>query len=92
MKSQLRRIAAPLLNIFERGDAPFHHKAQNRTVLLATSGLFIFLSFVAFWVALKQGQYTYLLPPIVFGIIGLVGLLIATLGNDRAVAKIWGNK
>jgi hypothetical protein len=33
-----------------------------------------------------------MLPAIVFGCVGIVALVVATLGTDRAVAKIWRNR
>lgn len=92
MKSQLRKLTAPLLNLFERGEEPYHYKPINRTILLATSLLFSLLALVVLWVALRQGDLSYLLPAIVFGSVALIGLIVGALGNERAVAKIWGNK
>lgn len=92
MKSQLRAIFSPLLNVFERGDEPYNYKPLNRTILLATSTLFTLLTGVIIWLALRQSELSYLLPAVIFGSVALTGVLVGTLGNDRAVAKIWGNK
>jgi hypothetical protein len=92
MKSQLRKLASPLLNLFERGEEPYLYKPINRTILIATSLLFTLLALVVLWVALRQGDMSYLLPAVVFGSVALTGLVVGTLGNERAVAKIWGNK
>lgn len=92
MKDQLRKAASPLLDLFERGDQPYSVKPSHRTILLATSMLFLGLSGAITWVALGQDELTYLIPALVFGSVALVGLIVGLLGNDRAVAKIWGNK
>lgn len=92
MKDQLRKLAAPLLGLFERGSEPYHYKPLNRKILIATSTLFLGLAAVVLWVALNQGETNYVFPAIIFGIAGLIGMLVGLLGNDRAVAKIWGNK
>lgn len=92
MKDQLRKLASPLLNLFERGNQPYHAKPVNRTILIATSLLFLGLSVAIAWVALGQGQRSYFIPALVFGAVAVVGLIVGFLGNDRAVAKIWGNK
>ena len=34
----------------------------------------------------------YLLPVLLFGGAGSIGLVVGCLGTDRAVAKIWGSK
>ena len=34
----------------------------------------------------------YLLPVVIFGGVGLLCLIIGLLGNDQAVAKIWGSR
>ena len=34
----------------------------------------------------------FLLPVAVFGLIGLAGLLIAWLGSDRAVSRLWNSR
>lgn len=92
MKDQLRKLASPLLDLFESGEQPYSVKPSHRTILLATSVLFLGLSGAIIWVALGQAELTYLIPALVFGSVGLVGIIIGLLGNDRAVAKIWGNK
>ena len=37
-------------------------------------------------------QSGYGLPVVVFGGAGLLGLVVAILGEDRAVARLWGSK
>ncbi|MEE9303218.1 MAG: hypothetical protein V3U84_05470 [Thiotrichaceae bacterium] len=89
MKSLLRRIFSPLLNIFESGAEPFSYKPSYRTILLFMGVLFSGLATLVFWFAWGQDP-GYLLPVVIFGGIGFISLLIGLLGDDRAVAKIWG--
>ncbi len=88
MKKILRKLFSPLLNIFESGTGTFAYKRSHRIVLLVMGGLFSGLAALVLFLA--QGEdLGYLLPVVVFACIGLVSLLVGSLGNDRAVAKIW---
>ena len=91
MLSVLRKLFSPLLNLFEKGDEPFHHRPMNRKVLLVLSLLFSGLA-TAILILSPAENWDFVFPVIVFYSVGIVGFIIATLGNDRAVAKIWGNK
>ena len=53
--------------------------------------LFSSLASFVLWLALGEDP-GYLLPVLVFGLVGLLSLLIGLLGNDRAVARIWGSQ
>lgn len=92
MKNFLRRLFAPLLNIFEKGDEPFAYKKSHRTVLVVLGCLFLFLSIVAASLGVSFGQIGALIPAIVFLAIAVTALVVGTLGSERAVSKIWGNK
>ena len=87
----LRKICSPILNIFEKGDEEFHHRPMNRKILFAVSLMFSGLASVILCLS-PPGNFDFLFPVIIFYAVGLVGLIVSTLGNDRAVAKIWGNK
>jgi hypothetical protein len=41
---------------------------------------------------MNAGNAGFVLPALVFGTVGVVALVVGGLGNDRAVARIWGNK
>lgn len=87
----LRKLFSPLLNLFEKGDEPFHHRPMNRKILFVLSLLFNGLA-TAILMLSSAGNWDFVFPVVIFYSVGAVGFIIATLGNDRAVAKIWGNK
>jgi len=90
MKNLLRNLFSPLLNIFESGNEAFIYKKSHRTILIVMGILFTGLASLVF--TLAQGEdISYLIPVFVFGGAGLISLIIGTLGNDRAVSKIWGS-
>jgi hypothetical protein len=95
MKSILRSLFSPILKFFEGGDQPYAYKPSHRVILLVMSSMFIGLAalvagmIVGFTEADEPG---YLLPVLLFGGAGIVGLVVGSLGTDRAVAKIWGSK
>ncbi|MCG8671227.1 MAG: hypothetical protein MI867_17610 [Pseudomonadales bacterium] len=91
MKESLRKVFAPILNVFESGNEPFAYKPSHRKILVFVSAVFSMLAVIV--VALDPGEDKgYLFPVIVFSLIGLVGLVVGFLGTDRAVAKIWGSR
>lgn len=92
MKNFLRAIFSPILSIFESGDEPYTTKPLNRTILIVIGVLFSFLASVVIYLSYDKGELGYLVPVIVFSGVALVALVIGFLGNDRAVAKIWGHK
>ncbi|HFE37662.1 MAG TPA: hypothetical protein ENK06_04465 [Gammaproteobacteria bacterium] len=91
MKQNLRKIFSPLLRKFEAGDQPFSYKPSHRIILLVMSAIFAGLGTAVFFVA-PGDDLSYLLPVILFVGGGVLGILIGLLGNDRAVAKIWGSR
>ena len=91
VKRQLRSIFSPILNIFESGTEPFVYKSSHRTILVVMGCLFSGLAVLV--VFLAQGKDPgYFLPVLIFGVVGVVSLLVGLIGNDRAVAKIWGSR
>jgi hypothetical protein len=92
MKNFLRALFSPILNIFESGDEPYTAKPLNRKILIVIGVLFSFLVSVVVYLSYDKGELGYLMPVIVFSGVSLVALVIGFLGNDRAVAKIWGNR
>lgn len=89
MKSLLRQLFSPVLSIFESGNDAYSYQKSHRTILIVMGVLFSGLASLVF--VLGQGEdIGYLIPVVVFGGAGLLSLLIGFLGNERAVAKIWG--
>ena len=92
MKAQLKKVFSPILNIFESGDDEYRYKGSYRTVLIAVGVLFLLLSLVSLFAAFYAAQPGAWVPFSVFFALGCVCEIVAFLGSDRAVAKIWGNK
>ncbi|GAA6135824.1 hypothetical protein NBRC116188_26140 [Oceaniserpentilla sp. 4NH20-0058] len=92
MKDVLRKAFAPILDVFESGDDPVVYKASHRTILIVMSFLFSVLASSVCLLSWGAEDKGFLIPVVVFGLVGFVGFVVGTLGTDRAVAKIWGNK
>lgn len=91
MKDKLRLVFSSLLGRLEAGDEPFAYKPLQRKVLIFIGCLFTGLAVLV--VIFGQGKdLGYLLPVVVFGSAGILALIVGLLGNDRAVAKIWGSR
>jgi len=91
MKNALRILFSPILTLFEKQDVVFEYRSSHRVVLIVMSVLFLSLSAGVLFVGWDQDP-TYLLPVIVFGGAGLLGMIVGCLGNDQAVARIWGSR
>ena len=92
MKSFLRTLFSPLLNIFENSSEEYSYKPLNRKILLVISFLFGCLASVVLYLIPENAELAYYLPVIIFGSISSVGFIVGFVGNDRAVSKIWGNR
>ncbi len=92
MKNLLRKICSPILNLFETGEGPYAYKPMSRTILIVMGILFGAIAGVVIYYILHNDAYGYFLPALVFSGVALVCLIVGSLGNERAVAKIWGNK
>ena len=90
MKALLRPIFAPLLDRLESGDEPYIYKPSHRIALNVIGFFFAILGTLN--LVLSQGALDNLLPVLVFYGGALITLAVGILGNDRAVAKIWGSK
>jgi len=106
LKSLLRKLFSPLLNLFESGQSDYAYKKSHRVILIIVGLLFSGLASLVFVLSHKVTQEVlpdvaqisaqadsigYLIPVLFFGGAGILCLLIGLLGNDRAVAKIWGS-
>ncbi len=93
MKALLRTLFAPMLTIFESGEDEYAYKPSHRLILIVVGSLFSFLDgAVIAMMIVDSSDPGYAIPAIVFGGAGLVSLIVGTLGNERAVAKIWGSR
>ena len=92
LKDHARTLCAPLLAPLERGDEPFHYTHKSRLILVIMCALFLTIA-IGLAVLLPSGSDPFfMLPVAVFGLIGLAGLLIAWLGSDRAVSRLWNSR
>lgn len=91
MKAVLRKLVGPILRPFESGNDPYAYKPSHRRILVFMSTMFLALASLIVFLT-PTGNFSYLLPVLLFGGGGLLGLIIGTLGSDRAVAKIWGTR
>jgi hypothetical protein len=92
MKAILRKIFSPILNVFEKGNEPYVYKSMSRKILIAMGTMFAGIAAVVILYIIYNKAYGYALPAIVFSCVALVSIIVGALGNERAVAKIWGNK
>ena len=92
MKNALRKLFAPVLNVFESGEGEYRYKASHRKILMGMGSLFFVLSLLSGISAIASDQLGGLIPVIVFFLVGFVCMIVGFLGSDRAVAKIWGSK
>lgn len=91
MKNTFRKLFAFILNPFESGSEDYIYKPSHRSILVGVGSIFVGLASIVFYMAWGK-DIGYLLPVVIFGLTGLVSLIIGLLGNDRAVAKVWGSR
>lgn len=93
MKNGLRKLFAPLLNIFENSEGAYVYKRMSRIILIVLAllfgGLTVGLIVISQQMALGWGA---LIPVSVFSAVSLFCLIIGGLGTDRAVARVWGSR
>lgn len=90
MRSVFRNLFSFVLNPFESGSGTYAYKPSHRNVLIIIGLLFSALAIGVLFIAQGKGLAS-LFPVLVFGGAGILALVIGVLGNDRAVAKIWGH-
>lgn len=88
IKNKFRKILSPVLDMLESGEGEYVYKKSYRTILIVIGILFTGLSAAVLWFA-QGADPGYYLPVVVFSAIGLLCIVVALLGNDRAVARIW---
>jgi hypothetical protein len=92
MKNTLRDFFQPILTMFESGDDEYRYDKTHRKILLAVGVLFLVLATISAVLSIKAAQIGGLIPVIAFFLLGFVCEVVGLLGDDRAVAKIWGSK
>ena len=92
MQANLRKTFEFILRHFEKGDGPYDYKPLHRTILLVVGTLFGVLAIGTIYMSAGSAGYGVLIPVLVFGTVSGVCLVVGLLGNDRAVAKIWGQE
>ena len=92
VKTVLRKLLAPVLNLFEKGTDPYEYKPLNRKILITVGVLFLFLGAVVVTVLVSTNSFDYFLPALVFLLVSFICLIVGTLGSDRAVSKMWGRR
>jgi uncharacterized membrane protein len=92
MKQTLRKLFSPLLDRLEAGDGAYAYRPSHRTILMAVGALFFLLSFGAVVASVLSGGLGGVFPAVVFFTLGLVSVVVAFLGSDRAVARLWGGR
>ena len=92
MKDTLRKLFAPILDIFEGGEEPYNYRPSHRSILLAVGCLFLILGMISVYFGSIAGGTGAYIPTIVFALVCIFCFVVGGLGSDRAVAKIWGSK
>jgi len=92
MKRFFTKLFSPILNIFENAEGDYAYRPSHRKILFVMGILFLIISGVALYFSLLINEMSGLLPVVLFGSIGLLCLIVAFLGSDKAVAKIWRNR
>ena len=92
MKDQLRKIASPILNPLENAAGEYQYSPSHRTILWVMGVLFLGVAGVTLFFSLQINELAGLLPVVLFSGIALICFVVAGLGSDKAVAKIWRNR
>jgi hypothetical protein len=92
MKNLLLKLFSPILNPLENADGHYEYSPSHRKVLKIMGFLFITLGVVGLYFSILANQIAGLFPVILFSVIGLICLVVAFLGSDKAVSKLWRNR
>jgi len=92
MKMVFRKIFWPILRVFERNAPAQGYRPLNRKILLFVGILFLMLTGISFYFVIAAAVMGGLIPVIGFLVAGTVCLVVALLGSDGAVVKIWGSR
>ena len=92
MQDNLRKAFEFILRHFEKGNGPYDYKPLHRKILLVVGTLFAVLVVGTIYMSPSSAGYGVAIPVLVFGTVSGVCLVVGLLGNDRAVARIWGQE
>ena len=93
MKAMMKKLCSPILNLFEgEQEHDYVYRRSYRKILAAVATLFLMLAGGSLAMALSSGLMGGLIPAIFFGGAGLVCVIVAWLGSDQAVARIWKSR
>lgn len=92
MKDTLRETFWPLLRHFESTSSNYQYRALHRRILLVVGALFSGLAAVSAYFSLAYGLPAGLMATTVFVAASSVCLIVAGLGSDAAVARIWNSR
>jgi hypothetical protein len=92
MKTLLQKIFSPLLSKFESGAGEYNYQRSQRLILVVVGSLFSFLTAGILAVGINSDGWGFLFPSIIFGGVGFSCIVIAGLGSERAVARVWSSK
>lgn len=94
MKQILLKAFSPILNKLEtdENDQEFVYSASHRKIMAVMGLLFLGVATAALYFSIQINQLAGILPVVLFGGIGFICLIVAFLGSDKAVAKLWRNR
>lgn len=92
MRAFFTRLFRPILAFFETGQPAQGYRPSHRKILIAVGVLFGFLCAVSVYFGVTADMMGALIPSLIFFAVSLVCLVVAFLGSDAAVARIWGSR
>ena len=92
MMNILIKVFWPILRFFETDKEPSNYKKSHRVALNVLGILFLILSLGSAWSASSSDELSSAIPIVVFFGVGLVAVVVGSIGSNGAVAKIWGNE
>ncbi len=92
IKASARQILSPILSPLEDSPKPYAYTRNSRVILWIMSVLFVALAVALAAFLPERTDSSVWIPVAVFGSLGVFGSLVAWLGTDKAVARVWGSR
>ena len=92
MKKTLTKLFWPILRFFETEEESQYYKKSHRVILIIVGFLFVSLSLGSAVSAYSNSSPGAFMPVVIFFSVGLVAIVVGSLGSNSSVSKIWGNK